>query len=41
MTQGRGIYTLEFDHYEAVPRHLAEEVVAHAKIEEHEGNQAH
>lgn len=34
MTQGRGIYTLEFDHYEAVPRHLADEVIAQYKVEE-------
>lgn len=34
MTQGRGLYTLEFDHYEAVPRHLADEIVAQYKVEE-------
>jgi len=36
MTQGRGIYSLEFDHYEPVPRHLADEVIAQHKIEEAE-----
>jgi elongation factor G len=36
MTQGRGIYTIEFDHYEAVPSHLAKEVVAQHKVEESE-----
>jgi len=36
MTQGRGTYTLEFDHYEAVPKHLAEGIVAQHKVEESE-----
>jgi elongation factor G len=36
MTQGRGVYTIEFDHYEPVPSHLAKEVMAHHKVEEHE-----
>lgn len=27
-TQGRGIFSMEFDHYEEVPRHVAEAVVA-------------
>ncbi len=27
MTQGRGVYTMEFDHYQQLPAHLAEEVV--------------
>lgn len=27
MTQGRAAYTMEFDHYEEVPKHIAEEVV--------------
>ena len=31
MTAGRGSFTLEFDHYEEVPAHLAEKVVADAK----------
>ena len=26
MTQGRGIYTIEFDHYEPVPSHLATQI---------------
>jgi elongation factor G len=34
MTQGRGIYTIEFDHYEAVPTHLAQGIVAQHKVEE-------
>jgi elongation factor G len=36
MTQGRGIYELVFDHYEPVPRHLADEVIAQHKVEEAE-----
>lgn len=36
MTQGRGTYTLEFDHYEPLPRHLADEVIAQHKVEESE-----
>ncbi len=36
MTQGRGIYTIEFDHYEAVPSNLAKDIVAQHKVEEHE-----
>lgn len=27
MTQGRGVYTMEFHHYQQLPQHLAEEVV--------------
>jgi len=27
LTQGRGLYTMEFDHYEQVPSHLMEEIV--------------
>jgi elongation factor G len=36
MTQGRGIYTIEFDHYEPVPSHLAKEVISQHKVEEHQ-----
>ncbi|MDI3298952.1 MAG: elongation factor G [Bacillota bacterium] len=28
-TQGRGTYTMQFDHYEEVPRHIADEVIHH------------
>jgi elongation factor G len=28
-TQGRGTYTMQFDHYEEVPRNLADEVIHH------------
>ena len=38
MTQGRGLYSMQFDHYEPVPRHLADEVIAHSKSEETENS---
>ena len=31
MTQGRATYTMQFDHYEEVPRNIAEEVISRAK----------
>jgi elongation factor G len=31
MTGGRGIYTMEFAHYEVVPSHLADNVIAAAR----------
>ena len=34
MTQGRGVYTIEFDHYDPLPSHLADDVVAQIKREE-------
>lgn len=34
MTQGRGIYSLEFLRYEKVPTHLAQEIIAASKKEE-------
>ena len=33
MTGGRGAYSMEFSHYEEVPSHLAQKVVAEAKAE--------
>ena len=36
MTQGRGTYSLEFDHYDAVPKHLADGIIAQHKVEESE-----
>jgi elongation factor G len=27
MTQGRGIYSMEFDHYQKVPRNVQEEII--------------
>ncbi|MBI1800119.1 MAG: elongation factor G [Chloroflexi bacterium] len=34
MTQGRGYYTMELSHYEEVPSHVAEQVIAKHKKEE-------
>jgi len=31
MTQGRGFFTMEFDHYEEVPREIAAKIVEEAK----------
>lgn len=36
MTQGRGIYNITYDHYEPVPSHLVDQVVAQNKEEEAE-----
>lgn len=36
MTQGRGSFTMKFDHYEEVPAHIAEQVIAAAKAEKAE-----
>ncbi|MDW7684313.1 MAG: elongation factor G [Bacillota bacterium] len=33
MTQGRGSFTMKFDHYEEVPAHIAEKVIAEAKAQ--------
>ena len=33
MTQGRGIYIIEFDHYEPVPSHAAADIIAQHKEE--------
>jgi len=33
MTGGRGVFAMEFDHYETVPTHLAEEIIQAAKQE--------
>lgn len=32
-TQGRGVYSLEFSHYQQVPAHIAEQIIAQAKKE--------
>ncbi|MDI6797872.1 MAG: elongation factor G, partial [Desulfatibacillaceae bacterium] len=34
MTGGRGVYTMEFSHYDEVPAHLASKVIEAAKAEE-------
>jgi elongation factor G len=31
MTQGRAVYTMQFDHYEEVPKAIAEQIVSKAK----------
>ncbi|MBN1487987.1 MAG: elongation factor G [Anaerolineae bacterium] len=36
ITQGRGIYSMEFLRYDVVPSHLTQEIIAAAKIEEEE-----
>ncbi|HYN87407.1 MAG TPA: elongation factor G [Ardenticatenaceae bacterium] len=36
MTQGRGIYTLEFSHYDPVPAHLAQGIIASSKKDHEE-----
>jgi elongation factor G len=33
MTQGRGFYTMTLSHYESVPAHIAEPIIAQAKKE--------
>ena len=33
ITQGRGSYTLEFDHYEEVPAHLVQKIIAAREAE--------
>ncbi|MDQ6847382.1 MAG: hypothetical protein M3019_07350, partial [Candidatus Dormibacteraeota bacterium] len=31
MTQGRATYSMEFDHYQALPNSIAEEIIAKSK----------
>jgi elongation factor G len=38
MTGGRGTYTMAFDHYEEVPSHIAQTIIAEAKKRREEGN---
>ncbi|NLT41514.1 MAG: hypothetical protein GXX93_02460, partial [Anaerolineae bacterium] len=33
MTQGRGVFTMELSHYDPVPSHVAEQIIAEAKKE--------
>jgi elongation factor G len=35
-TQGRGVYTLDFSHYEPMPSHIADAIIAQTKKEEEE-----
>jgi elongation factor G len=37
MTQGRGVFFMEFSHYEEVPQHIAQEIIEQAKREKEEG----
>jgi len=30
MTQGRGVYSMQFDHYEEVPKSVSEQIIAKA-----------
>lgn len=34
LTQGKGVYTMQFDHYQPAPSHIAEKVIKQANIEE-------
>ena len=36
ITQGRGLFSMEFDHYEEVPPHLAEQIIQAARREREE-----
>ncbi|HMQ56386.1 MAG TPA: hypothetical protein PKD98_30180 [Anaerolineae bacterium] len=36
MTQGRGIYTMKLSHYEPVPSHIVNDVIAQAKRDHEE-----
>jgi elongation factor G len=34
ITQGRGMFSMEFSHYEEVPKHQADEIIARARVKE-------
>lgn len=36
MTQGHGYFTMEFSHYDPVPEYIAKEIMANAKVHQHE-----
>ena len=38
MTGGRGVFTMRFDHYDEVPAHLAEKIIAEQKREKEEAH---
>lgn len=40
MTQGRGFYSIQFDHYDSVPAHLADSVISNFKSEEEDTHHA-
>ena len=33
MTQGRGVFSMELSHYDPVPSHIAEQIIAESKKE--------
>ncbi len=37
ITGGRGVFNMELDHYEVVPHHVAEEIIAAKAKEDKEG----
>jgi len=37
MTQGRGTFTMEFSHYEQVPSHISQKIIAERKAEKEKG----
>jgi len=37
LTQSRGIFSMKFKHYEEVPSHISEQIVAASKEEKEEG----
>jgi elongation factor G len=39
MTQGRGLYSMKLSHYEPVPAHIMEQIVAQAKKERTEAEE--
>lgn len=38
ITSGRGLYSMEFSHYEEVPAHLAQKIIAEREAQKHEKN---
>ncbi len=38
LTSGRGLYSMEFSHYEEVPAHLAQKIVAERQAQKEEKN---
>ena len=38
VTQGRGIFSMEFDHYDQVPAHVADKVIETARKHREEAN---
>jgi elongation factor G len=38
MTGGRGVFTMKFDHYDEVPAHLAEKIIAEQQREKEEAH---